>query len=297
MTPIKLHQLKAFKEVAEQGSIRAASRSLGLSQPSVSKNIKELEESLGVSLFSRHSSGITLTLFGEDFFRHVLVILRELEQAQENIRQHLGSNTGMINIGMGASLANSLLPAAVVLFRKEFPNVKLMISEGQVEAHLLRLQQGEFDFCINTASPELNSSKFDFERLLDMEYRIYARTGHSLSQATKLSELKDCNWILPVMRTGYHKHIFDYFTQHGLNPNIEIYSSSYMVAVELLKKTNCLSVLASALSIEGITPLPMENELPLATYYLVKRKGTLLSPIANKFASLFRMLSRPMLSR
>jgi LysR family transcriptional regulator of abg operon len=297
--PIKLHQLKAFKEVAEKGSIRAASRSLGVSQPALTKNIKELEGALGVSLMNRGSHGVVLTMFGEDFLQHTWLILHELSLAQETIKQQLGMSGGVVRIGMGASMvASSLLPDVFAKFRQTFPLVKINLSEGQVEPHLLRLRQGELDFCINTANPELNGYEFTFEKLLDMEYWIFARKNHPLAKATTLAELANCDWILPEMRSGYHKRVLDLLVREGLNPNVAIYSGSYLASVELLKKTDCLSVFAvEKYNSHEIVALDLDMALPSASYHLIRRKGSPLSPLADRLANLFRQSCRPAYSR
>ena len=299
---IKLHQLKAFETIAHTGSIRSASRALGVSQPSLTKNIKELEASLGISLMVRNSNGIVLTLLGEEFLQHTQLILRELDLAQETIKQHLDTLSGHVSVGLGGSLACSLLPSVIAKFRQKFPSVKLNITEGQVEPHLLSLRQGEFDFCINTAKPELNNNDLAFEPLLNMEYQIFARKGHRLEHATQLTELKDCDWILPVMRTGFHKQALDILIQHKLNPNIAITCNSYFTTAEMLKKTDCLSIFAvttkqCSCSEGDLVALNLDHKLPTASYYLIKRKSIPLSPLANKLANLFQEACRPLFSR
>ena len=67
---VKIHQIRAFVEVARQGSIRGASRMLNMSQPALSKSIQELEEGLAAQLFFRRSKGVTLTDAGESFYQH-----------------------------------------------------------------------------------------------------------------------------------------------------------------------------------------------------------------------------------
>ena len=148
---IKLHQLRAFNAVAEQGSIRSASRLLSLSQPAVTKAVKELEESLGTSLVQRGAKGAVLTHCGEAFYQRSRLILRELHLAQEDVRQHLDSTGGSVYIGVAASIAVSLMPEVVANFMKEFPEARIQVSDGQIQRHIQRLRQGEIDFCINTA--------------------------------------------------------------------------------------------------------------------------------------------------
>ena len=113
---IKFHQIRAFVEVARQGSIRGASRALNLSQPALTKSIKELEEGMAAQLFVRRSKGVALTECGEGFYQRARLILEELRAAQDDIRQRQGELAGQINIGMGASVSRSLMPAVIAFF-------------------------------------------------------------------------------------------------------------------------------------------------------------------------------------
>ncbi|STF46333.1 putative DNA-binding transcriptional regulator of abgABT operon [Escherichia coli] len=147
---VKIHQIRAFVEVARQGSIRGASRMLNMSQPALSKSIQELEEGLAAQLFFRRSKGVTLTDAGESFYQHASLILEELRAAQEDIRQRQGQLAGQINIGMGASISRSLMPAVISRFHQQHPQVKVRIMEGQLVSMINELRQGELDFTINT---------------------------------------------------------------------------------------------------------------------------------------------------
>lgn len=73
---VKIHQIRAFVEVARQGSIRGASRMLNMSQPALSKSIQELEEGLAAQLFFRRSKGVTLTDAGESFISTPALFLK-----------------------------------------------------------------------------------------------------------------------------------------------------------------------------------------------------------------------------
>lgn len=135
---VKIHQIRAFVEVARQGSIRGASRMLNMSQPALSKSIQELEEGLAAQLFFRRSKGVTLTDAGESFYQHASLILEELRAAQEDIRQRQGQLAGQINIGMGASISRSLMPAVISRFHQQHPQVKVRIMEGQLVMNCVR---------------------------------------------------------------------------------------------------------------------------------------------------------------
>lgn len=147
---IKFHQIRAFVEVARQGSIRGASRTLNLSQPALTKSIKELEEGMAAQLFVRRSKGVALTECGEGFYQRARLILEELRAAQDDIRQRQGELAGQINIGMGASVSRTLMPAVITRFHAQHPQVKVRIMEGQLVSMINELRQGELDFTINT---------------------------------------------------------------------------------------------------------------------------------------------------
>lgn len=171
---VKIHQIRAFVEVARQGSIRGASRMLNMSQPALSKSIQELEEGLAAQLFFRRSKGVTLTDAGESFYQHASLILEELRAAQEDIRQRQGQLAGQINIGMGASISRSLMPAVISRFHQQHPQVKVRIMEGQLVSMINELRQGELDFTINTYYQGPYDHEFTFEKLLEKHSRSFA---------------------------------------------------------------------------------------------------------------------------
>ncbi|STW39084.1 DNA-binding transcriptional regulator [Klebsiella pneumoniae] len=141
---IKFHQIRAFVEVAREGSIRGASRALAVSQPALTKAIKELEEGLSAQLFVRRSQGVALTDNGESFYQHASLILEELRAAQDELLQRQGEQAGQINIGLGASVARSLMPSVICRFHQQHPQVKVRIMEGQLLAMINELRQGSW---------------------------------------------------------------------------------------------------------------------------------------------------------
>lgn len=171
---IKFHQIRAFVEVAREGSIRGASRALAVSQPALTKAIKELEEGLSAQLFVRRSQGVALTDNGESFYQHASLILEELRAAQDELLQRQGEQAGQINIGLGASVARSLMPSVICRFHQQHPQVKVRIMEGQLLAMINELRQGELDFTINTYYPGPYDHEFSFEKLFEKPFAVFA---------------------------------------------------------------------------------------------------------------------------
>ena len=295
---IKLHQLRAFNAVAEQGSIRSASRLLSLSQPAVTKAVKELEESLGTSLVLRGAKGAVLTHCGEAFYQRSRLILRELHLAQEDVRQHLDSTGGSVYIGVAASIAVSLMPEVVARFMQEFPKARIQVSDGQIQRHIQRLRQGEIDFCINTAPPNTQDGDLAFEKLVNMEFALVVRRDHPLAQATKLEEFAHCDWLMPPSRPGIHSQLSKLIESHGLQPRQRVTCDSFIAAISIAAHTDCIAPVSEASLLpflaEGkVVRIPLETRLPLATFFLIQRADSPLTPLAARLAQLFRMHVRP----
>lgn len=294
---IKMHQLRAFVAVSRQGSIRAASRLLNLSQPALTKSVKELEDSLGAQLFIRRRQGVTLTECGEIFFKRASLILEELRVAQEDIAQRLGATSGQVNIGIGASIARTIMPDVIDRFHREFPQVRVRIAEGQLVSMIPELRQGQLDFTINTYYPSAYDNELLYEKLMDKEYRVVCRRGHPLEKARSINELLDCDWTLPTPRGSYYKLLHEMFSEMDVEPKVSVVCETFMSCTSLLAKTDFLSVLSSDIINDpvigpSLAALDLDLPLPRATFHLIQRKDSTLSPMAAHLAHLFRLYCR-----
>ena len=292
-----MHQLRAFVAVARQGSIRAASRVLNLSQPALTKSIKELEENLGTKLFVRRRQGVTLTDCGDTFFKHASLILEELRVAQEDITQRLGGTSGRVNIGVGASIARTIMPEVIERFHREFPDVKVRIAEGQLVSMIPELRQGELDFTVNTYYHGPFDNELLYEKLMDKEYRVVARRGHPMQNARSMQALLHCDWTMPTPRGSYYKLLSEMFSEMDTEPNISVICETFMSCTSLIAKTDFLSILSvdainDPVIGQSLIALDLDLSLPKATFYLIQRRDTTLTPMAAHLAHLFRMYCR-----
>ncbi|WP_440493204.1 LysR family transcriptional regulator [Serratia sarumanii] len=294
---IKLHQLRAFVDVSRQGSIRAASRTSRLSQPALTKAIQELEEVLGAKLFIRRSQGVVLTDCGDNFFQHASLILEELRVAQEDIQQRLGLAGGTVNIGVGGSIARTVMQQVVTQFHREYPNVKVRIVEGQLVSMIPELRQGELDFTVNTYYPSSLDNELQYERLMEKEYRVVVRKGHPMEGATSLKQLQHCDWTMPTPKGSYYRLLHDLFGDLGMAPSISVTCETFMACTSLVAQSDFVSILSVDVISDPIlgkhlVPLELEESLPKATFYLIQRKDTTLTPMGAHLARLFRLYCR-----
>ncbi|MCQ8226246.1 MULTISPECIES: LysR family transcriptional regulator [Pantoea] len=290
---LKLHQLRAFVDVARQGSIRAASRLSGLSQPALTKAIQELELALGARLFERRQQGVTLTDIGDNFFKHASLILEELRVAQEDIQQRLGLAGGRVNIGVGGSIARTVMPQVINQFHREYPLVKVRIVEGQLVSMVHELRQGELDFTINTYDKNHLDQELVFERLMERDYQVVMRKGHPMAHARTLAELQHCDWTMPTPQGSYYRLLHDLFGERGMAPKIVVTCETFMACTSLVAQSDFVSIISRDV-IEDPThggqliSLELDEPLPKATFYLIQRKDTALTPMSAYMAQLFR---------
>lgn len=284
---IKFHQIRAFVEVARQGSIRGASRTLALSQPALTKAIKELEEGLSAQLFVRRSQGVSLTENGESFYQHASLILEELRAAQEDLLQRQGALTGQINIGLGASVARSLMPSVIGRFHQQHPLVKVRIMEGQLLSMINELRQGELDFTINTYYPGPYDHEFSFEKLF----------GHPATQATSIEQLLPYSWTMPTPRGSYFKQLQDLFSHRAQIPHVGIVCETFSSCISLVVQSDFLSILPVELGsdpmiADKLVMIKVSETLPKATYYLIQRRDSRQTPLTASLITQFRRQSR-----
>ncbi|ATA18199.1 LysR family transcriptional regulator [Gibbsiella quercinecans] len=127
---ISLGKLRSFVAVAEEGQFSQAARRLGVAQPSLSSQIRELEKLLGVVLFNRTTRSLALTAEGERFLQRARQLLRDLNSAVADLRNLAELNHGRIVVAATPSLSSALLPQAIQDFRQRFPDIVVQVREG-----------------------------------------------------------------------------------------------------------------------------------------------------------------------
>ncbi len=127
---IKYRHLECFLEVIRQGSVVRAADVLSLTQPAVSKKLKELEEILGVRLLERSKKGIELTHYGNLFLEHASTSVAALREGAERVNQALVTGQQKLSIGVLPTVATSVLPEAVKRFRSNNVDVRLHLVSG-----------------------------------------------------------------------------------------------------------------------------------------------------------------------
>ena len=140
-----LSQYKIFYEVAKAGNISKAAKELYISQPAISKAIGKLEDSLGLSLFTRSSRGVQLTSEGEILFEHAREAFEALERGEQELRRIQEFDIGHLRIGVSNTLCKYILLPYLKTFIDQYPHMKVTIESQSTVQTLNRLEQQKID--------------------------------------------------------------------------------------------------------------------------------------------------------
>jgi DNA-binding transcriptional LysR family regulator len=145
---VNLQHLKTFIRIAELGSLSKASDRMRIAQPALSRQMKLLQEEIGIPLFERHRRGMRVTQAGEDLLQRVSGLIRQLDQVYADVRSSSGATSGHVAFGIVPTVSDVLAARLVGRVAADFPGISLRIVEGYA-GHLLEwLQKGEIDVAI-----------------------------------------------------------------------------------------------------------------------------------------------------
>ncbi|WNF47741.1 LysR family transcriptional regulator [Pseudomonas sp. SG20056] len=256
---MKLHHLRALLAIFESGSIQEASRLLHISQPALSKSIKELEAELGVPLLLRSNRGITATEYGERLVSRARLILEEVRRARDEIETLKGTMKGKVAIGVspvtpGAQFINSLSR-----YRKRYPDVQVQIHELRPSKLMEGLREGCLDFVLTSQPASRNSEGFSWIELYEQPTVLAVRKGHSLRAARSLKELREQEWLL--QDSLEQSRVGMMFEHYRIEPPQRIMEcASVVLFSELALNTDAISYWSLRL-LEHVQKLGMELEL------------------------------------
>ena len=290
---MKYQQLRIFLAVAEQRSIRAAARTLGLTQPAVTKTIRELESEFGLALVVRDVSGVTLTEYGLTFREHAQLLVNEMRRTRDAIEAMRYGTGGTVQIAVSPTVAVALVPDAVQRFRAALPGARVQFSEGGLTQSLSGLSDGSIDFMVAHGMPGAVPEYFRQTPLFEVAQVIGVRGSHPLAGARTLAELQDADWLVPSYGPRDLDLLQAIFTPYGLAvPASVMRCQSFLVAAHLLTSMDMLSVFTAPLvelelKPRGVVPLQLTDTLPRTMITIVTRPDERLTPTAQRMADCF----------
>lgn len=224
---IKFRHLQCFLAVAQHGSLQKAAGTLSITQPAVSKTLKELEAMLAVRLFERGRRGAVITREGEAFMRHAGASVSALREAVASVAQASSESAAVVNIGVLPTVAPSLMPELLQLLdswqAKEpaWPRSRLRIHTASNPELLNQLRQRGLDMVIGRFAEPAQMLGLSFEHLYAEPLVLAVRPGHPLLGGEALAQdalaqLGRFTVVLPMPGTAIRHSADTFLLQRGL---------------------------------------------------------------------------------
>lgn len=198
---INLNLYRIFYEVAKHNSISDAAKNMYLSQPAISKSIKNLEKELEVMLFYRTLNGIVLTEKGKELFNLVEKAFNNFREAEKKMKQNKNLEKGSLAIGVRSHIASFYLMDKVVDFHNKYDKIDIVIVNRASSDLLKMLDNNELDFILDTTSEKDNLDGYTVEPLEEFSHCFVMLSDSNYLKNSKSYHLKDLEelpLILPV---------------------------------------------------------------------------------------------------
>ena len=258
---MELRQLKYFVKVAELLSFSKAAKALYITQSTLSQQIKQLEDELDMALFFRNKHKVTLTEAGETFLEGAKKTLADADDNKAKIMDLASGHRGTLNIGVTHSFG-SILTESILAFKKEFPQVHLNICYRNVVELMELISNGDLDFALSFKSSE----KFDNVEsriLFDNKLSIIVREEHPLTRkkVVRLADLEDYELILPGVGLQARSAFDSILTERHLNLKVSIEANEVNTILNLLNKSNYVTVLSETVILEhkGLVSIEIDD--------------------------------------
>ena len=287
----RLQQLRGFCHAARLKSISKAAQKMALSQPSVSLQIKALEQELGAQLFTRRGPRIELTHDGHrllDLARPLVEAIDRLDENFASLRESV--EHGTVNIAAGGSTIQYLLPPFVEKYTREYPNVDVRLHNVTGKAGLVLLREGDADFAVGPMFE--TPSDIQFHPLVTYEPMLISRRDHPLAQQSRvtLKDIAKYPLILPPKEQSTYRVVEMVLAQHSLEYDVKLEVGGYDVIKKYVALGLGISIVMShcLTGADHLHAVPLGRWFPKRTYGLVLRKGRPLSPAADRFVEMIR---------
>lgn len=199
-----LKTLRNFITVADSGSLTAAAAAIPLAQPALTRQMRELEEEMGVALLQRLPRGVRLTQAGVSFYESAQRILAELGRLRQQLASNQGHAQATVVLGVSPTLARVLLPGLFEKCQDSLEGVGLRTREAFTPALLEWLERGVIDMAIVTNPPPMRSVAL--QPLLGEPFALVSHPSMRVGPVVSVSQLTR----MPLLMTSLHRRIVEH---------------------------------------------------------------------------------------
>lgn len=284
-----LRHIRYFFAVAEHRNFTRAAEALHVSQPTLSQQIKQLEDSLSVQLLDRSGRAIRLTDAGAAYVSYAQRALQDLEAGRRAIHDVEELSRGSLRLAMTPTFTAYLIGPLLEKYNRRYPNITLNIFEMPQDKMEALLNEDALD--VGIAFDDVHSPDIEVWPLFVESLAMVV--GKSHPRAKKRTALRAAEFeqeALVILNEAFAtRHYIDrYCRQHGLAPRIAMEVNSISAAIAIVQRSELATLLPAAIAREhiGLYPLHLEPALPERTAALLLRKGAYRSAAARALTEL-----------
>jgi DNA-binding transcriptional LysR family regulator len=299
---LRLRDLHVFFAVVQSGSMAKAAANLGITQPSVSTSIRDLEVALKVRLFDRSPQGVELTVYGNALRNCGLAVFDDLRQGIRNIEFLSDPDAGEVRIGSSEAMMSGCVPAIIDRLAQLRPRVVFHTAEGAGQALLNALRERRVDLVVSRKLAAPLEEDFESEILFHDELHVVvgAASRWAGRRKVKLADLLDEPWVIPSPDSIVGTLFREYFRSAGMTlPRLSIASDSMILRTRLLETGRYVTMLPRSILVFGgelphvkILPVSVPGIAPVTEILTLKNRT--LSPAAQLFIQCARDVAKSM---
>lgn len=294
---MELRHLRYFVVVAEEQNVTRAAARLHVSQPPLSRQIRDLEEELGVPLFRRTAKSVALTEAGKLFLTEAREVLLRAEKAVQAVRLVAAGNRGQLRVGYAPSLSVNILPRTLSTFEHEHPGVRVSLHDLSTEEGLQRLTARKIDALLTARPPATLLRGLNFTPLAEFPLFIAISTAHPLARkkVIRVEALRDERFIVYTEEDypEYLDWLKELFSPFGFSPrSTEEYDSAtgVIAAVEVGRGIAIVTGSMQHLAGPRLKLLPLQPRLPALPFGAITRPNA--EPLIQSFVSVAKQAAR-----
>lgn len=262
----EIKQMRHFVAVVKTGSITQAAKSQHITQPALTRSIRNMEERIGGPLLFRNSRSMTPTEAGETFYRYAQLIITQAEHAMHDVTAISRGEKGHVHIGIGSMFAPLLIRHIITDVSQHFPGLHLRITEGFFEDLVGGMTRGDIDVIVSNFPPGSVPADVRLKPLFDVHTEFVAGARHPLSQREHVTanDLREADWAIVK-----HPHIVSFletfFALASLPP--------LAVAVETSSLATLKDLVMMGSFVAMLPRLWIKNEIASGEICVLRRDG------------------------
>ncbi|AUG09036.1 transcriptional regulator CynR [Pseudomonas sp. S09G 359] len=282
--------IQYFLAVAQHQGFTKAAAALHVSQPALSQQVRQLEESLGAQLFDRSGRKTCLTDAGEVYLRYALRAAQELQEGKRAIHDVADLSRGALRIAVTPTFTTYLIGPLVEAFHQRYPNITLNVREVAQEQMEQQLLADELD--VGIAFDQAHAQDIDAAPLLVETLALVVGTQHPLAreQAIGLQALNAESLILLSSEFATREQIDRYCNQHAIRPRVVMEANVIGALLEVVRRTRLSTLLPAAIAQAHpeLVAIELGPQRLQRTAVLMRRQGAYQSAAARVFIEVAR---------